>query len=181
MKGDKNDGTHRMPRTLVVYYSHSGHSKAAAEAIAKQLGADIEPIVTLRHSPRGVLGFIRAGFASLRGHAWPVQPPRADLDTYDCVVLCAPVWAGRLAPPARAWLRDASGRIHALAACATIGGTNPGGFFADVAALLARPVLAQATIADANRKSGADADIIGRFAAELTQAGADGTDAQPRQ
>ena len=152
---------------LVAWYSHSGHSKAAAAAIASALGADLERIEPLGRGPKGLTGFIRAGFASLCGNAWPVKPLSSAIESYGLVVICAPVWAGRLAPPARGWLNLARPRIKAVAACATVGGTKGTKFFSDVETAAGKSALATAVITEEHRKSGADQRIIDCFIADL--------------
>lgn len=156
-----------MAAVLVVYYSHSGHTKAAAEAIASRLEADLHEIRATTRSPSGLIGFFWAGKDSWQGRSWPIEASTEDVASYDLVVLCAPVWAGRLAPPARTWLQKEQSQIQALAVCATVGGTKAARLFADVEALVPLPLVARAIITDSDRKWGEGAEIIRGFVREL--------------
>ena len=156
-----------MARVLVVYYSHSGHTKAAALDIARLLDADVEEIHASSRSPSGLIGFFRAGKDAWQGRSWPIEPSAVDVAAHDLVVLCAPVWAGRLAPPVRAWLQATRKHIRSLAACATAGGTKAPRFFTDVEELASRPLVARTMVTDPDRNQGEDAEVLRRFARKL--------------
>ncbi|HCX96076.1 MAG TPA: hypothetical protein DHU26_03635 [Spirochaetaceae bacterium] len=38
--------------------------------------------------------------------ATPIEDPNADLRDIDTLILVTPIWAGRLAPPVRTWMRS---------------------------------------------------------------------------
>jgi menaquinone-dependent protoporphyrinogen IX oxidase len=159
-----------MPKSvLVAYYSNTGRSKAAAEDIAHRLDADLERIEPVGHDPGSFFGYLGAAVASLFGDTWPIKPPTSTAVVYELVVICAPVWAGRLAPPAREWLNVSRARIKDIAACATVGGTKGPRFFADVAKAAAKPIRARAVITEGDWKSGAHNQIIDHFVGGLAQ------------
>lgn len=159
-----------MPKpVLVAYYSNTGRSKAAAEDIAHRLDADLERIEPVGHDPASFFGFLRAALASLLGDTWPIKPPSSTAVAYELVVICAPVWAGRLAPPAREWLNLSRARIKDIAACATVGGTKGPRFFADVEKAAAKPIRTRAVITEGDWKSGAHKPIVDRFVGGLPQ------------
>jgi multimeric flavodoxin WrbA len=110
-------------KTLVVYYSLWGNTRAVATAIAKELGADLEEIRCSRYSP-GAWGFVRAAFDSLRGKLPPVEAVSNELSQYDRIVIGGPVWASHLATPVRAFLRHESTRLSQTAFFVTLGGTG---------------------------------------------------------
>jgi len=84
-------------KTLVAFYSFSGHTKAYAKELAQTLCADRQELRPAK--PVGRLRAYTAGcFAAIKGTAWGIQPIEADLDAYDLLVICAPVWAGNAAP-----------------------------------------------------------------------------------
>ena len=58
-------------RTLVVYYSRTGHTRTVATALAKALSADLEELHCSRYSP-GLWGFVRAAADN-----WKARLPRS--------------------------------------------------------------------------------------------------------
>ena len=92
-------------KTLVIYYSYSGHTKAIAENLAAEEATDILEIKDLKR--RGKLRAYTAGiFASIKGKTWPIQPLDVNPADYDRLILLAPVWAGNPAPPFNAMLEQ---------------------------------------------------------------------------
>jgi len=85
-------------KTLVLFYSYSGHTRKAATSYAEKESADISEIKDERRP--GMLKAYSAGcFAALRGKAWPIQRLDVDMAVYQRIHLLAPVWAGN-PPPA---------------------------------------------------------------------------------
>jgi flavodoxin len=84
-------------KTLVLFYSRSGHTAALARGLAEREGCGV---AEARHAKRvGTLRAFTAGTAAaMGGKAWPIEPIDADLDAYERLLLLAPVWAGRPAP-----------------------------------------------------------------------------------
>jgi len=74
-------------KTIVLYYSHSGNTKAFAHKKALELGADIEEITETK-KPFIVVGLYRA--ATRKKTA--IQPIKARLDSFDKIIIMSPVW-----------------------------------------------------------------------------------------
>ena len=90
-------------KTLILYYSYSGHTKALAKMQALSESADLAEIKDI--SPVGIVKAYTAGcIAALRGKAWPIQALDADLNAYDRLALLSPVWAGNPPPAVNAAL-----------------------------------------------------------------------------
>ena len=104
-------------KTLVLYYSRSGNTKAVAETIAATLKADIEDIVC-GTDYSGALGFMKGGRDAMTGESAPIQPLTHNPSNYDLVVLCQPVWAFAPVPPVNTLTATGvfNGRKVALAA-----------------------------------------------------------------
>ena len=84
-------------KTLIAYYSYTGHTKKIAESLAKKESADIVEIKG--ESRPGVIRAYTAGcYAALRGLSWPIKPLGADMSKYDNLILMAPVWANNPPP-----------------------------------------------------------------------------------
>lgn len=84
-------------KTIVVYFTHFGKTRICAEAIAKELGADIREI-KLKHERRGFLLYFLGGFEAMYGKKVELLEPNYDLAGYDTIILASPTWAGRQTP-----------------------------------------------------------------------------------
>ena len=84
-------------KTLVIYYSYSGITRAAAQEVAVQENADIVEIKDAKR-PNVMKALTVGCFAAMRCKPWPVEPLDADWGAYDRFILMAPVWAGHPAP-----------------------------------------------------------------------------------
>ncbi|MDJ0995029.1 MAG: hypothetical protein QNI90_15740 [Dinoroseobacter sp.] len=91
-------------KTLLLYYSFSGVTRGVAHEIATALDADEAEIVCSAYRS-GFLGYLHAGFDSIRGKLPPVRiEPGVSLSDYDRVIVGGPVWTGSAATPLRAAL-----------------------------------------------------------------------------
>jgi len=90
-------------KTLIVFYSRKGRTRAAAAALATELGADLEEIRE-RRARKGFLGFIRSGFEASTRRIVPILPLTKRLADYERVIIGTPVWAGSISSPVRSFL-----------------------------------------------------------------------------
>lgn len=97
-------------RRLVVYFSRMGYVKRLAYEAAQATGADICALKTPERT-QGTLGFLWCGRFAMHRWAMPVEDPGLELETYDHVTICSPIWAFALAAPVRGFCKMASGRI----------------------------------------------------------------------
>ena len=96
------------PKMLVLYYSQTSNTKAVAEELAKQLGADVEAIVPTVPYDGDYQATIERGRAELEQGIRPeIQPIAADIDKYDVLFIGYPVWFGTYAPPIATFLANA--------------------------------------------------------------------------
>ncbi|MBN2536936.1 hypothetical protein JXB37_01525 [candidate division WOR-3 bacterium] len=103
-------------KTAVVYYTRLGHNAVIAGEVAAALGAELHRIETPR-----LPGYPAMGGASFFNIPMKIRPMELDFCGYDLLVLCAPIWAWKPAPPARTFLRNA--RLpKRLAICFSSGG-----------------------------------------------------------
>ena len=77
-------------KTIILYYSHSGNTKALAYKKASELGADIEEIVEVK-KPFIAVGLYRAA----KRKKTVIQPIKAQLDGFDKIIIMSPVWKDR--------------------------------------------------------------------------------------
>lgn len=155
---------------LVVYYSESGHTKAAAEGIAAALDADTAEIVSDDFHLPGFLGFFQRGMRALRRKGAHIMPPAASPEEYDLVIVGSPVWASHVAPPVRTYLELIRPWPGAMAFFVTVSGQGALSALADMAELAGRQPVARMTIDDNDRAAGDDHEKIANFVASLQTA-----------
>lgn len=77
----------------VVYFSHQGHTRAAAETISERAGADIFEIVPVTPYPDGMAGAASVAEGELDENARPaIQPMDGGLGDAEVVFLGYPIW-----------------------------------------------------------------------------------------
>ncbi|MDN5333296.1 MAG: hypothetical protein PWP59_558 [Sphaerochaeta sp.] len=113
--------THYMNTIAVVYYSLEGHTKYLAEQLAERLGADLVPIQPKKTYPtKGFAKFFCAGRDAILKWNIALQQPLPELESYDTVVLCTPVWAGTTSAPVYSFLKQtdlSSKKLFLIATC----------------------------------------------------------------
>lgn len=120
---------------LIVYYSHSGHTKAVAETLAKELNADTDEIIDTTNRS-GIFGMIRSGFDVLFRQTPPIQT-KQDPSNYNLIILATPVWAGTMVPALRTYcLKYGKALQHSYAAVTTQQGETPQRTFRQLASLI---------------------------------------------
>jgi len=82
-------------KTLILYYSLTGNTKAGCEALQKELGASIVEIKDLKKRS-GKWGFFKTAIGSLVGKHTKIEPEKLDLRGYQNIILGSPIWTGKL-------------------------------------------------------------------------------------
>lgn len=100
-------------KTIVVYYSNKGSNRYLAEKIANSLSCDIVEI-----KPR-----INVFLLFLMNFNLGILPLKKDIKAYDNVILCGPIWMGKLIPPLRSFITKNSDSIHKLVFVTCCGST----------------------------------------------------------
>jgi len=91
-------------KVLVAYYSRTGRTRTIAQAIAKQLGADLDDIVD--HKKRsGLLGYLRAGRDAGSRRLTQITA-KHNPTGYEMVVLGGPIWFRNMTPAIRTYLTN---------------------------------------------------------------------------
>jgi len=87
-------------KALVLYYSETGTTKAVAEELQRQLGADIEAIEAVNPYTGNFQETIERGGRELRSGETPaLKPLKSKLAKYDVIFLGYPIWFGTYAMP----------------------------------------------------------------------------------
>ena len=87
-------------RQLVLYYSETGSTKAVAEELQKQLGADIEAIECVNpYSGNFQETIQRSGQEREKGETPALKELKSNIADYDVIFLGYPIWFGTYAMP----------------------------------------------------------------------------------
>lgn len=103
-----------MKKTIVVYYSRKGSNKYLAQKIAKSLGCDIEEI-----RPR-----LNVFLLYLMNMHLGIKPLKYEINEYEKVILCGPIWMGKFIPPLRSFVKKYDSKISKLIFVTCCGSTD---------------------------------------------------------
>lgn len=99
------------PTKLVVYFSRMGYTKKRALEAADRTGAEIYEVRAAERTS-GTLGFWWCGRYGMHRWAMPIEDIGVQLEKYDHVTVCSPVWVFNLCAPMREFCKKASGKIR---------------------------------------------------------------------
>ena len=107
-------------KTLIVYYSHEGNTDFVVKKIAEKTGADTLRLIPVKKYPeKGFAKFFWGGKSAVMAETPELEPYSVDLDSYEQIVFCFPVWASNITPPLRTFIKENPGikekRIAAFA------------------------------------------------------------------
>ncbi len=96
-------------KTLVLYYSQNGATKAVAEEIQQLLGCDIDSIIPVKpydgDFDQTIARFMQESKDSVKAE---LKPLNVNLDEYDTIFLGFPIWFGTYALPMASFISDNS-------------------------------------------------------------------------
>jgi len=84
-------------KSVILYYSRTRKTAAAARALAEEISADIIEIEDLKNRS-GVLSYIGSSMEALREIKTKIKPDNLDLSEYGLIYIGTPVWAGKPSP-----------------------------------------------------------------------------------
>ena len=151
-------------KTLIVFYSRTGCTRAVAEKLAPQLGADLEELQE-KADRRGVAGYMLAGRDAMLKRPADLLPTTRRPADYDLVVIGTPVWAFTMCPAVRAWLQREAANLRATAFLCTQGGSGAERTMRDMEALTGRPPIARLVLCDKEIRANTCDARIAAFAA----------------
>ncbi len=138
-------------KTAIVYYSMGGNTAWAAGQLAARLGAELIALRPRRAYPdKGFRKFLWGGKSAVMGETPALEPCGFDAAQYDRVILGAPLWAGRIAPPLRSFIAEQGGALagKTLAAFLCCGGGSTDRAFAQLRELLGCSLAAELRLVD---------------------------------
>ena len=90
-----------MKSIVVIYYSYSGNTAAAAQAMAQELGAELVKAEDVEY-PGKFKAYVSGAFAARKEKSWPIKALPTNINSYDRVFIGGPVWWGKQAPEVNA-------------------------------------------------------------------------------
>ena len=94
-------------KTLILYYSRSGNTRAACEALQKEIGADIREIKDLNSRDKG-FGMIAGMVKTILGMQTDIEPATVDFAPYNRIIISAPIWAAKFGLAMRTFVERSS-------------------------------------------------------------------------
>lgn len=156
-------------RILVAFYSMSGHTRRIAIEMKDAIGAEIEEIRELR--PRqGFFGVLRALFDSVLRRKPAIQRIERNPVNFDVLVIGGPVWAGRIASPARSYAHAYGPSASKVAFFCTEGGRGGATAFTELQEICQRKPVATLEIDAQHLDDAAHRDMLQKFVAQLKAA-----------
>jgi len=144
-----------MKKTLIVFYSRTGHTRKLAGILARALDADVDEIRETRRR-EGLIGFLRSGYEAVRKVRPALLQPRRHPHAYARVVLGTPVWAAHVSSPVRSWIARHSADVRQVAFFCTYGRRGADETFAEMAQLLDHAPLATLKLTERQVHEGAE-------------------------
>lgn len=148
-------------KMLVIYFSHTGNTRAIAGLICSALKADSCGITPLHPYPTEYREVVKAAKAELDSGLWPeLLPLEQDPGAYDVIFLGYPNWFGTLPPPVQAFLaaQDLAGKT-VLPFC-THGGGGLGNSLRDLERLCPRATIQKALAIPGGKAREAGPEVI---------------------
>ena len=166
MEQKDGNGRGNGTRTLVVYYSRTGHVARVAKELARMLGADVECIID-RKDRRGIRGWLRAGSDGTRRKPADIAPPSKDPAAYDLVVIGSSIWNRTITTPVRTYMQKFPGRFPEVAFFINTGINRYAGALPELGQLAGKAPLATMVVHDRELKRGGYVAKIMEFTAQL--------------
>jgi len=90
-------GSQNKSKAIVLYYSRTGGTRVVAKTIREALDCDLQEIKDLkdRSGIKGFWGGMKDVSNKVKAE---INPQTLDLDAYDLIVICSPVWGMQFAP-----------------------------------------------------------------------------------
>lgn len=118
-------------KILVVFYSRSGKTKKAAEAISDILKCDKEEIFDTK-SRKGIPGFLSAGTDANLRRLTAIKEIKNNPSLYDLVIVGTPIWSSNISTPIRTYLSLFKEEFKKVAFFCTQLGSDAEKVFADM-------------------------------------------------
>lgn len=98
----------KMKKTIVIYYSNNGSNRYLANKIATSLSCEIEEIKPRMNA--FLFQLTLSGFKKSMG----IKKIQHNLDDYENIILCGPIWMGTFISPLRTFVKKYKNNIKKL-------------------------------------------------------------------
>jgi flavodoxin len=156
-----------MMKALVVYYSRTGNTRKAGEAIAQSLKCESEEIID-KKGRGGPLGYLRAGKDATKKNLTTISPVQKDPSKYDMIIIGTPNWNKNISCAARTYISDNKAKLKKVAFFCTAGGGLNGHIFADMEELCGKKPNATLELSTAEVSKGEHLQKVRDFAKKLS-------------
>jgi len=106
-----------------MYYSRTGKTKIAANALANKISGDLIEIKDLKNR-MGILNFMRAAFDARGSKITNIEPSNVDTTNYDILCFGTPVWGSRPTPAFNTMIQNFKIAGKNIILFVTLGGAN---------------------------------------------------------
>lgn len=154
-------------KTLIVYYSRSGHTRQLAKEIAARCSADVDQIRDAGNGRRGLWGYLRSSWQALTGAAPAIREAGKNPADYELVVIGTPIWNWGLAAPVRSYARAHAEQFRQVAFFCTEGGSGDRRAFDELQRICGKPPRVTLAVTDDELDVGGHAQPLRRFIARL--------------
>jgi len=139
-------------KVLIVFYSRTGNTRRAGEAVAEELraaGCEVAAEELVDRKNRRGLRVWSAGIkdATLK-HTTEIEPVGADVAAFDVVVAGTPLWAGTVVPAVRTFLNAYRNEIRQVAFFCTMLGLPDNRSFGAMTKVCGREPVARMALID---------------------------------
>lgn len=131
-QGEPIKVTKTFGKSLVIYYSLSGHTRDIAQRISQKIGADIYEIKTAQQLDKYPWFYLNLRSQLKKGEFPALAGDMPDLSRYDIIFVGFPVWWYTMATPGHSFLRQVDFMGKQVVPFSTQG-SNFGTFFTDFA------------------------------------------------
>ena len=114
-------------KTLVVYYSLTGKTDVVAQALAKELGADVRRVEDVEKPSVNWWFIVTGAISAIRGAQSEIKPIDTGFLGYDRVFVGSPVWGGSPSTPINAFIAKADFTGMKVIPFMTMGGDDASG------------------------------------------------------
>lgn len=153
-------------KTLVVYFSLSGHTRQVASEIATRCGADLEAI--REHQDRsGAWGYLRSAWQAMLRAAPPIKPAARDPAGYELVIIGTPIWSFHLAPPVRSYAQQYARHFKQVAFFCTEGGSGDQRAFDELSRICGKTPVATFVVTETQLPGPAHSEPLRHFVSRL--------------
>ena len=155
-------------KSLVVFYSRDGSTKAVAQKIASELKCAAEEIIDLKNR-RGPLGYMFAGRDAMKGKQTEIRGPESNPASFDLIAIGTPIWADALTPAVRTFISKNKGSLKNVAFFCVGGNGKGSSAFAEMESLAGKKPSAVLELSTEEVKKGEFADKLKSFGKEITR------------